>query len=419
MLHIVIPLHPGGGKDKTNEELRFALRSWEANMREPFDVTIIGKRIPAWLTGVTHIKQGAPAGLKQALKTAAATYPEGFLWAYDDTFLIKPSTAEEAKVPVAKPSFGQQDQTGWNKMLMQIHGRLVSEGIPPLDVSRPHCPYWFDKSMVDEGFRDWPGMTAKFPWETWIISKRRVPVRVGIEKQYYGKNFGGPPEPHHVYINCSDAGWTPKLKGCLLAAFPRPSRFEKADVEIPTTRDLIFIHVPKTGGTSIRDALGFNLRVNNTSHFNSNHPEVKKMRGPDTLMFAVVRNPYDRAWSAFKFFAKAKKSRGRIERVFEIFMSTMDVNDFWCKVDIEKLARVMPHVRTQSSFIRDPMRLLRFERLDEDWKEFAAEIGRPELELPRKQVSPGVPWQEALSEESKARIRQIYKIDFEKFGYET
>lgn len=226
MLQIVIPVHHHGGREHTNLELRYALRSWERSMTDPFQVTIVSRVLPDWLHGVRHIRQTPVEGLKSALKSAADAYPDGFIWTYDDTFVVRPTSADEVKIPVARPAFSLKTPTPWSRMLVTVYERLVSQGIPPLDVSRPHCPYWFDKSMVDDGFADWLKVSSKFPLETWMISKRRCQVRFGLEKQYYGA-FDEPPGPTHGFVNCNDKGWTKELKTWLREAFPAPSKFEK------------------------------------------------------------------------------------------------------------------------------------------------------------------------------------------------
>lgn len=249
MLQIVIPLHHGGGKEGKDTELRHALRGWAENMDSPYAVTIVGRKLPEWISGVHHIVQ-EKGDLKTALKLAAAAYPDGFLWAYDDCFPIRRMTAAEAKTPIARAEFSKLAPTTWSKNLNRIHSRLEKEGIQPVDFSRPHCPYFFTKEMVDEAFEDWPAMTGKFPFETWILSKRRVPYATGLERQYY-KAFTEPPAPHHRYAHCSDAGWTPAFKAWLSVRFPNPSPFEKTRpipmniVSDPAVK--ISVHTLRTG----------------------------------------------------------------------------------------------------------------------------------------------------------------------------
>lgn len=241
---IVIPLHPRGGKLRDDTELRFALRSLEDHFRGDFHVVLVGEKLPHWLTGVTHLPAG---GLKSALVAAAAAYPEGFLWWYDDCTLLRDSTVEELKVTPCCRGWGKA-RTGWSRKLESIRQRLVAEGHKPWDYSRPHGPYFFDKGMVDEGFADWPGMASKFPWESWILSKRDWPRCHGAVKQYYGP-FRGAPGDGARYLNYNDKGFSAELQRWLWQFFPRPSRFENdgSEVEWPEARVKLEVHTLRFG----------------------------------------------------------------------------------------------------------------------------------------------------------------------------
>ena len=219
---IVIPLHHCGGKLKDDTELRYALRSLDAHFKDMFKIVIVGKALPAWLHGVELIQ--SDKGLKTALLDAANAFPDGFFWLYDDFCLLQDMTSEEMKVTPAINRW-MNAKTGWANSLEKIRKRLVEEGRPAFDYSRPHGPYWFDKSMVDEGFTDWPGMKSKFPWESWILSKRDWPRRFGAVKQYYGA-FNGEPG-NQAFLNYADNGNTPELRSWLEKRFPVPSKFEK------------------------------------------------------------------------------------------------------------------------------------------------------------------------------------------------
>lgn len=218
---ICIPLSPCGGFMKDDTELRYALRSLEKHFLSEFEITIIGPRVPEWLQGVRHIQEN---GLKSSLLAAANAYPDGFFWWYDDCCLLKDITGDQAMVTPANEAWPSAN-SDWTRDLETIRQRLKDQGIKPYDYSRPHGPYWFDKSMVDEGFEDWPGMKRKFPWETWILSKRNWPRKHGIVRQYYGQ-FNGPPSSCHFYLNYGDGGNTPELRLFLEKTFDVPSRFE-------------------------------------------------------------------------------------------------------------------------------------------------------------------------------------------------
>lgn len=225
MIPIVIPLHPKGGKFGDNSELRIALRSIEKHFTDPHRIVIVSKNLPKWITGVEHIPG---AGLKSSLLAASEAFPDGFFWVYDDFCLLRDTTAEEMKVTPACRGWSRA-KTGWANQLERIHQRLLSEHRPAFDYSRPHGPYWFTKSMVDEGFADWPGMKSKFPWESWILSKHDWPRCYGAVKQYYGP-FRSPPPSSVRYLNYCDAGFTTELRAWLDTRFSQKSRFEPADL---------------------------------------------------------------------------------------------------------------------------------------------------------------------------------------------
>jgi FkbM family methyltransferase len=220
---IVIPLHRRGGKFKDDTEARFAIRSICENFTDPFKIVILAAKLPAWATGIDLVHDGGQ-GLKTAIRRAALEFPNGFFWWYDDSVLLQPRSAAQLKITTANVRWIRSN-TGWAKLLDQVRGRLVAENIPAKDFSRPHGPYWFDKGMIDEAFEDWPGMSGKFPFESWILNKRRWPSRSGGVRQYYGR-FHLEPGPNDVILNYNDTGNTLPLRNWLRARFPKMSVHE-------------------------------------------------------------------------------------------------------------------------------------------------------------------------------------------------
>lgn len=201
------------------------LRGLQTHLKGDFEVCLIGPQIPKWLQNVQHLVQ-TKGKLKTALVMAANAFPDGFSWWYDDVVLIQDQTIEQVKVCPAK-SHRLQVNTTWVRDLYRIRDRLIREGHPDRDYSTPHGPYWFDKGMIDEAFRDWPGMEKKFPFETWILSKRNAPHQTSdVVAQYYGA-FRTPPHDGKIFLNWDDSGMTPELVAWLANKFPDPSPYEK------------------------------------------------------------------------------------------------------------------------------------------------------------------------------------------------
>lgn len=224
MSPIVIPLHPAGGKFGNNTEVRFALRSIERHFKGEFHLAVVSSQPPAWAVGVEWVDDGGK-GLKTALRRAAERFPDGFFWWYDDCVLLRDQTPEELKVTLACRRWTSA-KTKWARSLEEVRARLVKEGFKPWDYSRPHGPYWFDKGMVDETFSDWPGLAGKFPFESWILSKRDWPRRHGNYKQYYGA-FKSPPSERDVLLNYNDKGATETLMDWLWQRFSERCAHEK------------------------------------------------------------------------------------------------------------------------------------------------------------------------------------------------
>jgi len=69
-----------------------------------------------------------------------------------------------------------------------------------------------------------------------------------------------------------------------------------------TIEKLTFIHVPKTGGESVEKALSIQKDHSSAFARNSCKPASdKSMRSPGAVWFSIVRNPYSRLFSWFKF----------------------------------------------------------------------------------------------------------------------
>lgn len=73
---------------------------------------------------------------------------------------------------------------------------------------------------------------------------------------------------------------------------------------IDDKRKIIFIHIPKNAGTSIRQALQLNEKgcyeFNGhppQDYYKKNHPREWK----EYFKFAVIRNPWDRFWDSYKY----------------------------------------------------------------------------------------------------------------------
>ena len=185
-------------------------------------------------------------------------------------------------------------------------------------------------------------------------------------------------------------------------------------------KKIIFIHVPKAAGTSVANALyGKTL-----GHFKAKMiMELYPKEFSEFFTFAIVRNPYSRVISAYKFVKQggteymgvAKKSvyKSKLFSSFDIF-----VKEWLSKVDLSNEDYVF---QPQYLFTHDEYdRLLvdkiwQMEGLDLFQKEFSEETG---IQLNIKHLNRSKKSEIELNDELKQIIYEVYKKDFELFGYE-
>ncbi|WP_373353495.1 sulfotransferase family 2 domain-containing protein [Pseudoroseicyclus sp. CXY001] len=215
---------------------------------------------------------------------------------------------------------------------------------------------------------------------------------------------------------------------------------------ISTAHRLIFIHVPKTGGTSVAEALapvgtgaGFGAgaalrralpgRLDpGTAWFQMHDPArlVRAKLGPEVWQsyrsFAFVRHPYAHARSHYAYIQTYRYRRWQqIAKAlsFESFLRwRLAGPPHWAKSRTGLFARLPD----QAWFLTDGEgrvivdRVGRFERLAEDLAEICADAGLPAPALPHLRAGSGAGPE--ISDEAKALVQRLYARDFELFGYE-
>ena len=191
---------------------------------------------------------------------------------------------------------------------------------------------------------------------------------------------------------------------------------------------LMFIHIPKTAGTSI-EAYGKKNNINWGRHIKYPTPK-KKINCPywhippkyfkdssnpykEKKLFAVIRNPYDRIISEYKYrnelFNKNKKT-----------VDKKSLNKFIHKTEniIKKNKFCFDgHLIPQYEFIDDNTEVLRIENLDKEFPELMKKYNYPVEKLGNSFKTSLRVTKEDLDKKSIDIINRIYQKDFERFGY--
>lgn len=213
----------------------------------------------------------------------------------------------------------------------------------------------------------------------------------------------------------------------------------------------LFIHIPKTAGTSMEHALiplacgGKSLRALSEEELTRHAlPGGKRMPTTGTYrvrggvvqhecvayfqdlgeldgreIVSVVRNPYDRALSEIFYLLRLFPAAADIFRgpTWADDLKAYAAYDGYLAHDLK--ACQIDWLMDREEQLRCD-RILRFETLDTDWLKLCADWGLDDVPLPHANaVGRSIPWWEYYDEEAARAIAEKYARDFELLGYDT
>lgn len=191
---------------------------------------------------------------------------------------------------------------------------------------------------------------------------------------------------------------------------------------------IIFIHIPKTGGTTIEYLFEIQGTVENLLSYDYIESpayqhltyDMLKQRVPafkfDTYMkFAFVRNPWERLVSTFHW-----NNRGFAS--FEEFIYHID--SLFKKYTLETLFQQYPdckkdycsHLLPQHLFVGPDVRVYRFETFEHDVSELLKQFNITK-DIPKANSTSHEHYSRYYNENTKEIVARIYQKDIEMFGY--
>ena len=139
---------------------------------------------------------------------------------------------------------------------------------------------------------------------------------------------------------------------------------------------------------------------------------VTKEQYEKYFKFAVVRNPWDRAFSWYK-----NVMRDKIHKKNQGITSDLTFNQF-LKINIGK-----GMLRPQTYWLKNYKGLIpldyigRFETLQDTFTKIKEHLNLPEIEFPHKKKGSGEDYRSMYDEESIAHVKNVYHEDIQLFGY--
>ena len=172
--------------------------------------------------------------------------------------------------------------------------------------------------------------------------------------------------------------------------------------------DLVFVHIPKCGGTSISEWFSDGKKY-------VGHPKLESLGTPRPFSFTVVRNPWDRVVSAYHYLFKKEKNtnfQSYIDRgvpTFEEFVRDMKgvrVPELWFDGETNQCEWFRSGVNV----------ILRYETLETDFKVIQDKLQKWDP-LPHCNKSEHLQYREYYTCETRDIVAKTFSEDINMFKY--
>jgi hypothetical protein len=189
-------------------------------------------------------------------------------------------------------------------------------------------------------------------------------------------------------------------------------------------KELKFIHITKTAGTSIeevgrKNGIMWGKYHNEYGNHHALFPNKPKSIKEKYDWFMVVRNPYTRILSEYHFLNNALKL-GNTKEDMNCTLTSWIINASENKMNHSIFGRVGGDHFTEQYKYLDPtinIRVLKFENIENEFNALMKEYNYDFVLNEHLQISPKVFSLKDISSDNIELIQIIYREDFELFGY--
>lgn len=175
----------------------------------------------------------------------------------------------------------------------------------------------------------------------------------------------------------------------------------------------VFVHINKTGGSSIEDALGLSFRHLTALELRA---EMGARRWQRRFVFSFVRNPWDKVVSHYYYRLQTEQLGADPPSFNDWVRATYgDQNPEWLdsrRMFLPQMAWLADaHGELMVDFVG------RFERLQLDFDEVCARIGRERIALPHLKGSRRPHHRELYQPDTRQIVGEWFAADIGSFGY--
>ena len=194
------------------------------------------------------------------------------------------------------------------------------------------------------------------------------------------------------------------------------------------TKKILFIHIPKTAGTSVNHVLssnGYNEWIRE-DRFNYHDPYFVLQKNNLTLnwdncfIFSIVRNPFTRTFSSFKFFNKINE----LSISFSQYLHLCSLGKNSGVKAKEEFWRTSMIFYPQSLFLYSMKgklkkdNIYRFENLNPLKRKISTYLNK-KIDFPFLNMGNKNDYYKDYTPPNIEKVKEIYSIDFENFNYST
>lgn len=183
----------------------------------------------------------------------------------------------------------------------------------------------------------------------------------------------------------------------------------------------IFIHTPKTAGSSIKHTLPNGRKIGDTHE----HARIIKQWHPDKwdvyFTFAFMRNPWDRLFSMYKFRMKKMKRSESFQEWFQKDLMYTEIERKQTPKDDPLIPNLM---KPQVNWLKDKNGEIivdfigQFEYLERDWFYVCDQLELQRTPLPHIQKTSPSNYKDYFTPYMRDFVAEHFKPDIEMFGYE-
>lgn len=177
----------------------------------------------------------------------------------------------------------------------------------------------------------------------------------------------------------------------------------------------IYIHPPKTGGTSIEKLFIPDADKTDVPHKHKYAEFFWQPQYSDWYRFGTVRNPWDRMVSYYCW--RIKKNLPMFgKKNFEEWMEFITNPSEYSQYQ-ESNWHFVTAIDTQHKMLFNIENIVRFEHFQEDFDKVCEDIGLPQMELPHVNKSDRGSYQKFYNAHTKGLVAKAYEMDINRFKY--